>query len=1763
MTFSKNNMLHKVFTMTIILFLIFSMMGIQPVRASTPEKLYPVEQLNVQKRSDGSVISVGDDDRYSVSARNVAPTTEDFAAMKFNTIDTTKNIASAKLYLSIVNSGDTVDGASDANLLVRVGSNSWTSSTLPGGFPTIVTGAPSQNKNISKLGTPVQYEIDVKQLLEHPSVVDMQNLTLIMTSNSKNLNIVKHGNTVGSQYNPYLEITYGSAANSSPTNILLSSSSAAENQAANTVIGTLSATDPDVGDTFTYSLVSGSGSTDNASFTINGNQLRTNASFDFETKSNYSVRIRVTDSGGLNFEKTFTINVTNVNEAPTNITLSSASVEENKPANTVVGTLSATDPDVGDTFTYSLVSGVGSTDNGSFNISGNNLRTNSVFDFEAKNSYSVRIRVSDSGGLNFEKTFTINVTNVNEAPTNITLSAASVEENKPANTVVGTLSATDPDAGDTFTYSLVSGSGSTDNASFNINSNKLQTSASFDFEAKNSYSVRIRATDSGGLYFEKVFTITVTDVNEDTIPTLVPMLPVDDATSVPVDTNLTMTFSEAVTAVAGKNIRIYKSDASLVESIAANSSNVTVNGLTLTITPTANFAYSTAYYVQIDAGAFEDSAHQGVQGISNTTTWNFTTVAPSANANLSNLVLSSGTLDQPFAAGTTSYTASVANGVASLNITPTTADSKATIKVNGTTVTSGQSSGPISLNVGPNAIIIEVTAENGTTKKLYTIIVTRAVSAVSLDKVTSVSLNPLGVASWEDVANESSYEMQLYKDGSPLGSAVSKTANTISHDFLGAMRAAGAGIYTVTVTAKGNGTTYLDGPASAASSSQTIIKLATVTDGLTWDGRVAKWIGVASAVSYDVQLYKDSTTAGTATNVLAGNATSGVDFSGAIQTNGAGTYTYKVIAKGNATLVVDGEESGFSNANTVTPVTAPTVTTDGITSLTSTSAVAGGNVTADGGTAITERGFVYATTANPTTSNSKEMVAGTIGLYTANLSGLTPGTTYHYRAYAINAQGTSYGVNQSFTTSAPLTYTVTYDGNGNTGGTVPIDSTNYLAHAPVTVLSNTGNLEKTGYTFGGWNTKVDGTGTLYAPTSSFSMGAGSVTLYAHWVSIIVLPTTDEEAVANAKSALAIGYSVGDSETNVTGNLQLPTAGAEGTFVSWTSSHTSVVSNDGTVVRPGHILGDQTVTLTATITKGLITETKIFTITVKASIQTDAEAVANAKAALAIGYSVGDSETNVTKNLYLPTTGADGTTISWTSSNPAVVTANGGVLRPAVGDSTVVLTTTIVKGNVTDSKKFTIIVKMQDISYPPVTPVSDQTLTSDSSPIPTSTVENIVVNVEASNGKIVSKTLIKRTTNNDGTVKDRVTLTLQSAAEAIAKLREQGTNIARITLPDQQDKVNEIQFSVPRDVVSILKNGEVNLEIVTNNVRIMIPTSSLETFNEDLYFRLVPIKAEAEIFDIEERAKKEVIVQKKNSTVINVLDRPMKIETNMQNRAVEITLPLPTDVTQEQLNHLAIFIEHSDETKEIVSGKVVTFVDGKLGIQFTIQKFSTFAVLYLPEEMAVVKVPVEELPIPQVYTQPPYIQGYADGTFRPNAQITRAQMAAMLARNLSENDVPVSSKVSYSDTAASWAKEEIEYVRTQGIMNGREDETFDPNGSITRAQMAAIAIRWIDKRCAADEPAAYCTADTKKHTFNDVSNQHWAAPCIQKISALGIMAGVNSSTFNPEGYLTRAQTVKVLNRLFEREPKTASIEQFFLDVPIDHWAFNEIQAAATE
>jgi hypothetical protein len=134
-----------------------------------------------------------------------------------------------------------------------------------------------------------------------------------------------------------------------------------------------------------------------------------------------------------------------------------------------------------------------------------------------------------------------------------------------------------------------------------------------------------------------------------------------------------------------------------------------------------------------------------------------------------------------------------------------------------------------------------------------------------------------------------------------------------------------------------------------------------------------------------------------------------------------------------------------------------------VTNITQTTATGGGNVTSDGGATVTERGICWSTSHNPTTSGSHASSGTGTGTFTVNMTGLTAGTTYYVRAYAINSVDTTYGAEVSFTTSQIPTYTIGVSANPTNGGTVSGGGT-YQQGQSCTVHATASG----GYTFLNW-----------------------------------------------------------------------------------------------------------------------------------------------------------------------------------------------------------------------------------------------------------------------------------------------------------------------------------------------------------------------------------------------------------------------------------------------------------------------------------------------------------------------------------------------------------------------------------------------------------------------------------------------------------------------------------------------------------------------
>lgn len=157
----------------------------------------------------------------------------------------------------------------------------------------------------------------------------------------------------------------------------------------------------------------------------------------------------------------------------------------------------------------------------------------------------------------------------------------------------------------------------------------------------------------------------------------------------------------------------------------------------------------------------------------------------------------------------------------------------------------------------------------------------------------------------------------------------------------------------------------------------------------------------------------------------------------------------------------------------------------------------------------------------------------------------------------------------------------------------------------------------------------------------------------------------------------------------------------------------------------------------------------------------------------------------------------------------------------------------------------------------------------------------------------------------------------------------------------------------------------------------------------------------------------------------------------------------------------------------------------------------------------------------------YVQGYPDGTVRPMANITRAEVATIFYRLLKESvrTTNVTTENKFDDvTVDDWYNTEVSTMAALGILNGRTENTFAPDEYITRAEFAAIAARF-DK--ATVENGA---------SFADVTG-HWAENEIAKAAARKWVTGYEDNTFRPENNITRAEAITLINRVLARVPET--------------------------
>ena len=289
-----------------------------------------------------------------------------------------------------------------------------------------------------------------------------------------------------------------------------------ENSSNATTVGTVTATDQDSGQTLSYSITAGN--TGNAFIIDNSGNISVNdaAQLDFETSSSFSLTVEVTDdgTGALSASATVTININDVNEAPT-IADQAFNIDENSANTTSIGIVTATDQDSGQTLSYSITSGNTGSAFAIDNSGSVTVNDASQLDFETSSSFGLTVEVTDDGlgALSASATITVNVNDVNEAPTvDISIPDQSATQLAPFSFMVDANTFGDVDSGDSFTYSakLLDSSGLPDWLTFDESTLTFSGTPTL---SDNSITVLLTATDIANNSISDDFNIDITVVS--------------------------------------------------------------------------------------------------------------------------------------------------------------------------------------------------------------------------------------------------------------------------------------------------------------------------------------------------------------------------------------------------------------------------------------------------------------------------------------------------------------------------------------------------------------------------------------------------------------------------------------------------------------------------------------------------------------------------------------------------------------------------------------------------------------------------------------------------------------------------------------------------------------------------------------------------------------------------------------------------------------------------------------------------------------------------------------------------------------------------------------------------------------------------------------------------------------------------------------------------------------------------------------------------
>ena len=401
-----------------------------------------------------------------------------------------------------------------------------------------------------------------------------------------------------------------------------------------------------------------------------------------------------------------------------------------------------------------------------------------------------------------------------------------------------------------------------------------------------------------------------------------------------------------------------------------------------------------------------------------------------------------------------------------------------------------------------------------------------------------------------------------------------------------------------------------------------------------------------------------------------------------------------------------------------------------------------------------------------------------------------------------------------------------------------------------------------------------------------------------------------------------------------------------------------------------------------------------------------------------------------------------------------------------------------------------------------------------------------------------------------------------------------TGLLKIRGVNDEDPINEVNTGAPTSEVNEIT------AYVPEDANFYINSSKLEVENPDdvalLVDSIVPDENNTLYHSAVDKFAEITSSQNYQLQYMDLVDTSNGNAYVTTDKAVDIYWPYP-EGTDRNTEFYVVHYQGMDREDEGALGsgsyedEMVLYSEdnGKLettdhGIKFTVESFSPFA-LFWGESGDPDWPPVDPDPDPNPDPDPgdkpelntedhyAYIVGYPDGNVKPEGNITRAEVATIFFRLLTDEsrDEFWSQTNPYSDVSEDdWYNNAVSTLTNAGIIDGYEDGTFKPNGNITRAEFATIAVRFFE--------ATY----EGENLFPDIDG-HWAQDYINEAANAGIVDGYPDGTFGPQKLITRAEAMTMVNRTIDRHPHEDHLLADMIvwpDNPETAWYYEQVQEA---